>query len=240
MTLLIETGLTRFKYGRLVDRELTQVDTLIGGSSAAEPPWASSLARLAPTPRAVFIANGASPSLRPRLAEWIRRAWHIDPTFIKPDRGELKAMPIERYLALVAARARRLNPCLIVTADVTIGIDLISADGRRAGAWTLPGDRPMREALYAQTSGIAAAALLDAPVVEGGFGVNTAGAVQEGARLSIASLIVAIVQRQDAALPVIATGRYAIDAVRFVESETQIAEHLSLEGQAHLVNEGLV
>ena len=240
MTLLIETSATRFKYARLVDGRLMNIETLGGGSSAAEPPWASALARLTPTPRVVYVANGGPATFQPRLAEWIRRAWHVDPHFVEPPSGADIQEPVERYLALVGARGRGLAPALLVTADAAVGLDLLDTDGNRIGGWTVPGERPMREALYAQTSGIAAAALLDPAGIEGVFGVNTSGAVQEGARMAIASSVAAIARRQTASVPVIATGRFAQEAIRYIADGAEILEDLALEGLARWVSEGSV
>jgi Type III pantothenate kinase len=236
MRLLIETGLTHFKYARMKGNRPIAIESLVGGSSAAEPPWASALARLAPTPKAVYVANGGPATFRPRLTEWIRRAWHIEPCFISapPDRNT--PQPVTRHLALVAVRRRALAPGLVVTADVTIAVDGLDAQGNRVSAWTFPGERPMRESLYAQTSGIAAAALLDPAVVDNGFGVNTAGAVQEGARVAIASCIAELARRTQR--PVVATGRFAHDAVQWMEPPALIHEHLAMEGLAYVVAEG--
>ena len=238
MTLLIETSATRFKYARLVDGSLLNVETLGGGASAAEPPWASALARLTPTPRAVIVANGGPSTFQPRLAEWIRRAWHVEPHFVAPPAGDDDYEPIGRYLALVGARARGLAPALLVTADTAVGLDLLDVTGARVGGWTVPGERPMREALYAQTSGIAAAALLDPAGVEGVFGVNTSGAVQEGARMAIASCVAAIARQHATGIPVVATGRFAQEAVRYVDDGVTILEDLALEGLARWVSQG--
>ena len=95
----------------------------------------------------------------------------------------------------------------------------------------------MHEALYAQTSGVAAAALLDPAVVEGGFGVNTSGAVQSGSRMAIASCVAAIARRQPERVQVIATGRFAAEAVRQLMPEAQVIEDLALQGLAHLLTE---
>jgi len=238
MRLLIETGLTHFKYAQLEGDRPLALESLVGGSGAAEPPWASALARLAPTPNAVYVANGGPATFRPRLTEWIRRAWHLDPQFIGVPTTERSALPVTRYLALVGARQRRLTPALVLTADVTIAVDRLDAHGERIAAWTFPGERPMRESLYAQTSGIAAAALLDPPAVVDGFGVNTAGAVQEGARLAIASCVAELAQR--ATLPVVATGRFANEAVQWIVPAALILEDLAMEGLASVVASGSV
>ena len=218
-------------------RSLESLETLTGGSSAAEPPWASALARLAPTPRSVHVANGAGPIFRARLTEWIRRAWHLNPVFVEPAAAADGSLSMERYLALVGARAQGLLPSLVVTSDSTVGIDLLDGQGDRIGAWTLPGERPMHEALYAQTSGVAAAALLDPAAVEGGFGVNTSGAVQTGSRLAISSCVAAIARRQPERVQVIATGRFAGEAVRQLMPEARVMEDLAMQGLAHLLTE---
>jgi hypothetical protein len=237
MTLLIEVTPTRFKYARWVDGRLEGLETLTGGSSAAEPPWASALARLAPTPQSVHIANGAGAVFRSRLSEWIRRAWHIDPVFLEPLVDADGPLPMERGLALAGARAQGLLPSLVVTSDAMVGIDLLDSQGRRIGAWTLPGERPMHEALYAQTSGVAAAALLDPAAVEGGFGVNTSGAVQAGSRLAISSCVAAIARGQPERVRVIATGRFAIEAVRQLMPDALIMDDLAMQGLAHALAE---
>lgn len=233
MNLLIETGLTHVKYARLQGGEALAVESLVGGAAAGEPPWASALARLMPTPRSVTVAHGGSASLRPRLAEWIRRAWHVEPRFFESPPSARPALPVTRYLALEGARQRRAYPSLVLTADVTIAVDRLDERGERCAAWTFPGERLMRESLYAQTSGIAAAALLDPPIVEGGFGVNTAGAVQEGARLAIAACVAELARRTGCA--VVATGRNANDALRCVDPPTVAYPDLILEGLAAVV-----
>jgi pantothenate kinase type III len=118
-----------------------------------------------------------------------------------------------------------------------VGIDLLDSQGRRIGAWTLPGERPMHEALYAQTSGVAAAALLDPAAVEGGFGVNTSGAVQAGSRLAISSCVAAIARGQPERVRVIATGRFAIEAVRQLMPDALIMDDLAMQGLAHALAE---
>ena len=86
-------------------------------------------------------------------------------------------------------------------------------------------------------SGVAAAALLDPAVVEGGFGVNTSGAVQSGSRMAIASCVAAIARRQPERVQVIATGRFAAEAVRQLMPEARVIEDLALQGLAHLLTE---
>jgi hypothetical protein len=48
----------------------------------------------------------------------------------------------------------------------------------------------MREALFARTGSLASLAALAAPAADGLFGVNTAGGIEQGARVALASLAV--------------------------------------------------
>lgn len=233
MILLIESAPSVFKVARLEAGRPVGVDTLGGGSAASEPPWASALARIDPTPAAVYVANSAGPVLAQRMAEWIRRAWRVEPTFVPGSTGTGR-LPLDRALAIEGARARYPLPAVVITADITVGVDCLDGQGERTGSWTLPGERLMREALYAQTSGIAAAALLDAPASEGHFGINTAGAVTDGARLALAAAVATLVAPL-ASATVLATGRLAADAIRLLPEAPLLCKDLVLEGLAQSV-----
>ena len=91
----------------------------------------------------------------------------------------------------------------------------------------------MREALYAQTSGIAAAALLDHAVIEGPFGVTTAGCVQQGARVALSALIAALRARGSVAVGATrlwVTGAGAEEVMPLLDEYAELWADLSLEG----------
>jgi len=94
-----------------------------------------------------------------------------------------------RCLGLMAAGRGQKGPSIFAHAGEAMTVDVTdSISGHRADVY-LPGERLLREALYAQTSGVAEAALVDEPAVDGVFGVNTAGAVRQGARLFLAAVL---------------------------------------------------
>jgi hypothetical protein len=62
--------------------------------------------------------------------------------------------------------------------------------------------------------------------------------VQEGARLAIASCVAELAQR--ATLPVVATGRFANEAVQWIVPAALILEDLAMEGLASVVASGSV
>jgi len=127
---------------------------------------------------------------------------------------------------------------MVASAGAAFTVDLVDGDGLHRGGWTLPGERLMREALHAQTSGVAAAALLDAAVVEGPFGTNTAGGVQQGARLALGALIDRAATLLEAggrpAPRVFVTGAAADDIAPLATRRTSVVPDLALEGLALL------
>ncbi|TQM17316.1 transcriptional regulator [Pseudoxanthomonas sp. 3HH-4] len=54
---------------------------------------------------------------------------------------------VDRFLALLAARARALQPWLLVGVGTAVIVDLLDADGRHRGGRIAPSPRLMREAL---------------------------------------------------------------------------------------------
>jgi type III pantothenate kinase len=196
MTLLVDAGITFVKWARLEHGAIRDAHTAVHhGVDPAE--WQSELGALGAPPTRVVVANAAGGVFAGRLVEWCRRTWGVVPEFpVAPPSAfgvtngyrEPGALAIDRWLGMIAAWHAARLPLLCVSAGTAFTIDLVDAFGMHRGACSLPGARLMRESLHAQTSGVAAAALLDPPMIAGGFGVNTAGAVQQGGRLALAGL----------------------------------------------------
>jgi type III pantothenate kinase len=196
MTLLVDAGITFVKWARLAGGAICNPHTAVHhGVDPAE--WQAELAALDPAPTRVVVANAAGAVFAGRLIDWCQRTWRIVPQFPVANRSafgvtngyrEPHALAIDRWLGMIAAWHAARRPLLCVGAGTAFTIDLVDAFGVHRGACSLPGARLMRESLHAQTSGVAAAALLDPPMVAGSFGVNTAGAVQQGGRLALAGL----------------------------------------------------
>jgi Type III pantothenate kinase len=241
VTLLVEISPSTVRYARLQDGRATDVVTLSARTTASGPrAWAEVLAAVSPEPVHVYVANSGSAAGAATLAGWLEDAFGTTPRFL-PVTTDPSVMPLSRQLALDGARVSNLGPALIVDVDVQVGIDLIGSDGRQLGGWLLPGERRMREVLYAQTSGVAAAALMDRPVVDGVFGMNTAGGVQQGARLGLAAFIAharAAVVRQFGEVRLVLTGGGAGDIASLVDAPAEWMPTLSLDGFAFRVAEG--
>jgi type III pantothenate kinase len=196
MTVLIDAGNTWLKWARLEGEAVGVAHSVVHhGVDPAE--WQGALAAITPRPRRVVVANVAGTTFAARLREWIRATWLLEPQFLVATRTAVgvtnayatpSALAIDRWLGMVAAWHEARAPLLCASAGTAFTLDLIDASGSHRGGCVVPGVRLMRESLHAQTSGIAAAALLDPPAIDGVFGVNTAGAVQQGARLALAAL----------------------------------------------------
>lgn len=196
MTLLVDAGNTFLKWARLEGDSVGRATTVV--HHGVEPDeWQAALGAIGRAPRRVVVANVAGSAFAVRLREWTRATWQVDPEFPTASRSALgvtnayprpAALGIDRWLGMVAAWHAARAPLLCASAGTAFTIDLIDADGAHQGGCIVPGARLMRESLNAQTSGVAAAAMLDPPATDGVFGINTAGAVQQGAWLALAAL----------------------------------------------------
>lgn len=195
MTLLIDAGITFLKWARLEGEAVGASQTVV--HHGVEPSeWQRALAAVVPPPRRVLVANVAGQQFAQRLSDCVRATWGVEAEFPVASRSaygltnahaEPHSLGIDRWLGMVAAWHSARVPLLCVSVGTAFTIDLIDAAGAHRGGCIMPGARLMRESLHAQTSGVAAAALLDLPVVDGSFAINTAGAVQQGARLALAA-----------------------------------------------------
>jgi type III pantothenate kinase len=250
MTLLIDAGNTFLKWARLEGGVAGAAHSVVHhGVDPAE--WQGALAAIAPRPRRVVVANVAGAAFAARLRDWVSATWLVEPQFPVATRAAAgvtnayarpAALGIDRWLGMIAAWHEAHAPLLCASAGTAFTIDLIDASGAHRGGCIVPGARLMRESLHAQTSGVAAAALFDAPAVDGVFGVNTAGAVQQGARLALASLAdrtaVALEKIAGTAARVFLTGGAAPQVGALMTRPVEQVPDLVLRGLALLLKEG--
>jgi type III pantothenate kinase len=250
VTLLVDAGSSGLKWARVVNGRLAGVASVAHHGVEPEA-WQAHLAALAPAPRRVIVANVAGAAFEARFRAWAARQWQLAPEFPSASAERLgvrsayarpAALAIDRWLAMLAARRTVAMPLLVASAGTAFTVDLVDGDGQHRGGCIVPGERLMREVLHAQTSGVAAAALLDHAAVEGAFGINTAGAVQQGARLALASLVDraarALESASGVAPRIFFTGAAAEDIAPLVTRMVAVAPHLVLEGLSLLAADG--
>jgi type III pantothenate kinase len=244
VTLLIDAGNTGLQWARLADGGLAGLDSATHRGMEPEA-WQARLAALTPAPRRVVVANVAGHAFEARFRTWAEHRWQVTPEFPAAAAEQLglrnayvrpAALGIDRWLAMLAAWQLAAAPLLVASAGTAFTVDLVDGEGLHRGGCVVPGERLMREALHAQTSGVAAAALLDVAAVDGTFGINTAGAVQQGARLALASLVDRAARALEAAsgeIPrIFLAGGAAAEIAPLVGRSVELAPHLVLAGLA--------
>jgi type III pantothenate kinase len=249
VTLLVDAGAAGLRWARLEAGRPAAV--AVAAARELEPEaWPARLGELPAVPR-VLVANTAGPVFEARFRAFSTQTWGVEPEFAAAAAEQLGlrnayrrpgALGVDRWLAMLAAWRRERVPLVVATAGAAFTVDLVDGAGRHRGGVLVPGERLMREVLHAQTSGVAAASLLDAAAVDGVFGVNTAGAVQQGARLALAALVDRAAERLAEAAGraprVLLTGGAAEDVAPLVRSAAELAPGLVLEGLALLAAEG--
>ncbi len=188
--LLVDASATRVRAAALRGRSLDAIRDW--------PPDVASVPPVGVAPSRVLVANTGGATTATRLAAAVRAAWRIDAEFVAPRTevarlycAEPHAVGVDRWLAMIAASQRAdRDAFVVVTCGAVLAVDLGDGGGRHRGSYVVPGVRPMREALFARTGSLASLAALAAPATDGLFGVNTAGGIEQGARVALASLAV--------------------------------------------------
>jgi type III pantothenate kinase len=94
------------------------------------------------------------------ISSWIKGVWDLELHVAEVSRGcggvsnhysDTGKLGIDRWLAMLAARQRSSEPCVVVDSGTAITIDVLDAQGSHGGGFILPGLRLMRESLEAGT-----------------------------------------------------------------------------------------
>ncbi len=156
--LQLDLGNSRLKW-RLIDGEGGPAGETVLGRGACGPDDEAWLAQPA-TVAAVQVASVASDETEAALAGRVRARFGLEPWFARTAArsGDLvnsyadpKRLGVDRWLAMVAARARCRERLCVVDAGSALTIDLVAADGRHEGGYIIPGPALMARALLADT-----------------------------------------------------------------------------------------
>jgi type III pantothenate kinase len=129
-----------------------------------------------------------------REPHWLRtpaEACGVRNAYAEPQR-----LGVDRFLAMVAARADGLAPCVLAGVGTALTLDALAADGRHLGGLIAPGPRLMQQSLLGATVQVRPAQA--GTIVEAAD--NTADAVASGCWLAAAALIERFAARMAPAL----------------------------------------
>jgi type III pantothenate kinase len=205
MILLVDVGNTRIKW-RLWEQDRTGpggslLHKGLAPTGLGERLW-SDLKR----PSQVMIANVAGADMATALRDWTQQAWQLEPRFATTAASgygvsNAYAIPaqmgVDRWVAMIGARARLSQSCCIVDCGTAVTVDALTAEGQHLGGVIFPGVRLMREALYRDTRQIPAEDQ-GQPTV---FGQSTRDCVWGGTTYAVAAAIDGIAERMEEKLP---------------------------------------
>ncbi|KGE02919.1 type III pantothenate kinase [Pseudohaliea rubra] len=239
LVLQLDLGNSRLKW-RLID---CGGGTVLGRGACAplDDAWLQQPVAVA----AVQVASVASDATDAALAARVRDRFAVEPWFARatPQCGDLsnsyaepQRMGVDRWLAMVAARARCRERLCVVDAGSALTIDLVAADGRHEGGYIIPGSALMARALQTATDRVR---FDDGEGDSLAPGQSTAACVYHGIALAQAGalqLALMEAQRQGAAPRVLLTGGAARQLRRLlgglVALPLELAEDLVLDGLA--------
>lgn len=143
---------------------------------------------------AAFAASVVDAAREAIVTASVARAFGLAPRWLRTPAAacgvvnayaEPQRLGVDRFLAMVAARADGRAPCVLAGVGTALTLDALAADGRHLGGLIAPGPRLMRESLLGATARVQADHA--GRVVEAAD--NTTDAVTSGCALAAVALI---------------------------------------------------
>jgi type III pantothenate kinase len=246
MDWLFDFGNTRVKWATAADGALHgPVRAYTHGGDGWQETLAADLVAHGGTPDRAWIAAVASEEAVASVVALLRARWPgVDPVrVVTPAVGggvrvayaEPERLGVDRYLAMVGARARSAGDWLVVGAGTALTIDLLDAAGMHHGGLIAPSPALMIEAIERRTARVR----VDREPVRAEFAVDTAAALYSGAWNAAVALVERAATQAAARLgrappPIVLHGG---DAERLASMlpKSSIAPALVLEGLARHV-----
>jgi len=198
MRLLLDLGNTRLKWALEESHGHWQAE----GAAAwnEDPALLASTWRSLPGPTAAFGASVVDAEREQAIAAQVHALFGCEVAWLRTPQsacGVRNAYPepgrlgVDRFLAMVAARAAGAGDCVLIGVGTALTLDALAADGRHLGGLIAPGPRLMQQALLGATVQVrprGEGVLVDAAD-------NTADAVVSGCWHAAAALVDRFVAR---------------------------------------------
>lgn len=235
MILAVDVGNTRLKWGLAEAPDAGF--RVVGAIGLDEIERLDQLWRGNPTPSRIGVASVAAAAANERVSAALAR-FGVAPRWLASQASACGVtnrydnpaqLGVDRFAALVAARARHPGECLVVMAGTATTVDILAPDGSFRGGLILPGLELMKRALAGNTAGL--------PLERGTFRDeprNTADAIQSGCLHAQSGAIERMRARRSAEAVCFVSGGAAAAIVPLLAFPTRAIEHLVLEGVARL------
>jgi len=118
------------------------------------------LLALQSAPERIWVSSVGGAAIESGLAGMLQERWGVEPWLpqtpaecagLRNSYAEPARMGIDRWLAMLGARARHAGRVCVVDAGSALTIDLVDASGRHEGGYIIPGTRLMERALLLDT-----------------------------------------------------------------------------------------
>jgi len=158
--MLLDIGNTNLKWAWLQDGAPGQVTSISHKEQTLERLTASQWASIQP-PTQTYISNVAGTDIEQQLRNWITQHWSHEPRFIRATANacgvinayrEPARLGVDRWLTLIALRARFSSPVCVLDCGTAVTIDVLGLSGQHLGGLILPGFGLMQHALLEHTS----------------------------------------------------------------------------------------
>jgi type III pantothenate kinase len=192
-------------------------------------------------PAEVWVASVAKGDRVEQLCAWVRQAWGLSPILVKTVPSQLDVvngyrepaqLGVDRWLAMLGARAISKTANLVVDCGTATTIDSMDAQGHHLGGVILPGVRAMRQALESNT----AIQVSGQPMEYSFFARDTASAIASAAVMATSCLVAQAAGRLQARvgseINCILTGGAAAELNGLLEPRVRHEPNLVLNGLA--------
>lgn len=192
MKLLLDLGNTRLKWA------LHQRGVVLGQGAVA---WTGSVADVlssawsgCPRPMAVFAASVVDDARERQVAACVAAEFGHEVTLLRTPAhacgvrnayADPQRLGVDRFLAMVAAHADGLSPCVLASVGTALTVDALAADGTHLGGLIVPGPHLMRQSLLGATAQVRLDRVGD--ILD--LADNTADAVTSGCWQAAAALV---------------------------------------------------
>jgi type III pantothenate kinase len=246
--LLLDIGNSRIKWGVLEDGVVGNTGD-ITHASILEQGMPALISQLPRHVDAAFASNVAGTSFSEQISAAVHARYDCELQFAESEQRsngvsnnyvEPSQLGVDRWVAMIGARADIKTCCVVVDVGTAITIDVLNHDGQHLGGQILPGLRLMSESLSNQTSDIKC---VDVLIGGGGQGLNmfannTDDAIIQGARNAVLGAIersTSVLASAGHAATTILTGGDAPKILPLLSEETLHRPHLVLQGLAHIL-----
>ena len=246
--LLFDVGNTRLKWGVLRNDRIVRSGS-IDHDKLRKQGFTPLTTRLPANIDYVLASNVAGTAFATRLAGVIGIHCNTDVHFARSEKEaygvkngyrQPRRLGVDRWVALVGARAETRSAVCIVDAGTAVTIDAMDRHGQHLGGQIFPGPRLMAAALSQETSDIGPikGSIRDAGSGMGLFARNTGGAIHSGSVSAVCGAIerASKTMRSAGIRPkIVLTGGDASRILKQLDGKVLHRPHLVLQGLAHMV-----